>query len=536
MKLHYYQKRMARFAACALTTVSMAVVPVHVSAQSYRTTVQPSGTLPVLYINVYNQDKTYNDEIIDINLAHKDYFEGEYWLDINDCEWMEDLGFKSVGSADEPLPLEIKARGNYTRTHFCKKPFKIKLGKKQNLLGLTPDKSKHYALLAHADDSYGFLRNFTGFEVAKRIGLLWTPSQQPVELVVNGDYRGLYMLTESIRVGDGRIMIEELDDLCDNKELASGGYLVELDNHPEDNNFTINEKSCVWGDRTENIAVTWDTPEEYSDLQKKFVSEQFNLMNNAIGSKNADLWKYMDMDDAVRYYIVMEICSHREAYRGSTYLARDRGEGQKWRFAPVWDFGHGFDSGTSNFLYNDRMFHNYWIASIVQNPGFQNRLKETWKWYMSNCFDGVYEAMDEYIYHIEDAAKSDWQRWQSVPRPNYRDSRDLQNNSNARNKYYNARGKMESKIKWLSEQWGAYDVNNPVAEPARDATPAAALPEYVRPSDSGVNAIAPESETTAEPVYYNLQGIKESVPTPGNIYIVVRGDKVAKEVFGESGR
>ena len=144
-----------------------------------------SGTLPVLYINVYT-DETHsqlNDEIIDKDLAHKNYFSfAEYWLDLNGCEWMEAEGAKSIGSKEEPLPLEIKARGNYTRTGFSKKPFKLKLGKKQNLLGLTPDKSKHYAILAHADDNKGYLRNFTGFNLGKRIGLPWTPRSSRADI------------------------------------------------------------------------------------------------------------------------------------------------------------------------------------------------------------------------------------------------------------------------------------------------------------------------------------------------------------------
>ena len=144
-----------------------------------------SGTLPVLYINIYNTDDegnftSLNNEVLSKDLADKDYRPGEYWLDTTPCAWAEEAGFVSIGSKDEPLPLEMKARGNYTRTGFAKKPFKLKLGKKQNLLGLTPSKSRHYAILAHADDTFGYLRNFTGFNLGNRIGLPWTPDQQPV--------------------------------------------------------------------------------------------------------------------------------------------------------------------------------------------------------------------------------------------------------------------------------------------------------------------------------------------------------------------
>ena len=205
-----------------------------------------SGTLPVLYINVMNSDNSsFNNEILDRNLSHKNYFSGEYWLDLNGCTWIEEIGGSSIGSADSPLPLEIKARGNYTRVAFSKKPFKLKLGKKQSLLGMS--KSKHFALLAHADDDLGYLRNFTGLNLGRRMGLAWTPSQQPVEVVINGDYRGLYFLTESIRVDEERVNILELPDNEEDPKLISGGYLVEIDNSSEDNQSIFRCLSALTG-------------------------------------------------------------------------------------------------------------------------------------------------------------------------------------------------------------------------------------------------------------------------------------------------
>ena len=44
---------------------------------------QISGTLPVLYINVYKADGTLDNEVTDRNLGHKHYFSGRYWLDLN---------------------------------------------------------------------------------------------------------------------------------------------------------------------------------------------------------------------------------------------------------------------------------------------------------------------------------------------------------------------------------------------------------------------------------------------------------------------
>ncbi|MCM1518604.1 MAG: CotH kinase family protein [Pseudoflavonifractor sp.] len=485
-----------------------------------------SGTLPVLYINVYNEEDklTLNNEIIDKDLDHKNYFSfAEYWLDLNGCEWLEAEGAKSIGSKEEPLPLEIKARGNYTRTGFSKKPFKLKLGKKQNLLNLTPEKSKHYAILAHADDNKGYLRNFVGFNLGHRIGLPWTPSQQPIEVVINGDYRGLYFLTESIRVGDGRVPVEELDDNVSDPALISGGYIVELDNYNGDNQIRFQEKPYSNGDPT--VRVTFDTPEEYSDFQYRFISEQFNKINDLIGANSDELWSYLDLDDAVRYYLVEEIISHTESYHGSTYLFRDRGEGQKWHFSPLWDCGNAFNGPTNDHFYNHAMFGTTWIHTMVRNGKFYDKARETWQWFMSNEYDGLIDDIDTYVSHITAAAKSDRKRWkgQATPSPTGNNSpTQVVDNTDMQSRRNDVVNHLNAKIDWLKSVFGDYS-GALVAEPLRDNTVAAPLPSYVV---TGIEDIEADDYTGAE--FYNLQGIKVENPSAGNVYIMHNGDKARK--------
>ena len=445
-----------------------------------------SGKLPVLYINVYTDEtKTeYNNEVIDKDLNHKNYFSNaEYWLDVNDCQWLIDEGAASIGSKEAPLPLEIKARGNFTRKAFAKKPFKLKLGAKQSLLGLS--KSKHFAILAHADDNYGYLRNFTGFWLGRAIGLPWTPWQQPVEVVINNNYRGLYFLTESIRIETDRVNITKLEDLVDDQALVSGGYLVELDNYDEPNQISMEEKSCVYVPHIDRLRVTWDTPEDYSETQKRFVTEQFTAMNDAVGSANTsdELWRYMDMDDAARYYLVEEIISHYEAYHGSTYLFRDRGNGQKWHFSPLWDCGHAFDGATDRFLYNnDGSYGNTWIPSIRQNSKFNNKVKATWLWFMKNKYPGLKDAMTAYAGHIAEAAKADRARWKDAERPDYNNAQDIVDNSDMQGRLAAAIAHLDAKTSWLKTQFGDYTVVTDASEPAKDTTEAAPLPSYANPN------------------------------------------------------
>lgn len=479
-----------------------------------------SGTLPVLHINVYNEDgTTLNDEIIDRNLSHKNYFTGSYWLDLNGCEWMAAEGAESLGSEESPLPLQIKARGNFTRLAFSKKPFKLKLDKKQSMLGLS--KSKHFALLAHADDNFGYMRNFTGFNLGKRIGLPWTPSQQPVEVIINGNYRGLYFLTESIRIESDRIDIEELDDMETNPELISGGYLVELDNYDEENQIRMPEKSCVGGHYIDALRITWDTPEDYSDLQKQFVTEQFSYMNDYVGECNDKLWSYMDLDDAARYYIVEEIISHTESYHGSTYMFRNRGEGQKWHFSPLWDCGNAFNGSTSDFFYNCDPFGNTWIPSMRVNNKFNDKVKSTWLWFMQNRYDGLVDDINAYCEHISAAAKADRKRWKDAQQPDYAGRMPVVDNSDINSRKQSVLNHLEAKTNWLKSQFGDFNQGY-FSEPERDDTPAAPLPAY-----SGVSDVLYDNNDLPEE-YFNLQGVRIMNPTKGEIYILRKGNSSSK--------
>ena len=157
---------------------------------------QPSGTLPVLVIETQNHQAINSKDT---------YVVGTYYLDPRGVE-----GVEAIGSAESPLPLQIKGRGNYTWWAFNKKPYRIKLDKKAALLGM--NSSKHFALMAHADDSRAFMRNLTGFEVSRMAGMPWTPADQPCEVILNGDYIGLYFLTETIRFAKTRINLTNPDD------------------------------------------------------------------------------------------------------------------------------------------------------------------------------------------------------------------------------------------------------------------------------------------------------------------------------------
>ena len=353
-----------------------------------------SGTLPVLYIQTENKEP----------ITSKDfYLNATYYLDAIGIE-----GYESIGSASAPLTMEIKGRGNYSWTGFDKKPYRIKLADKQPLLGMK--KSKHFALLAHADDSNdrkGFMRNAVGFELSRMIGLTYTPDARPLEVVLNGDYIGLYFLTEHIRVDKDRVNIVEQEDEETDNEKITGGWLVEIDNYDDDPHITIKEggKTTMW--------ITYKTPEVLSPQQEQYLIEQMKLIDNLVyGDKNSEeLWNYLDMDALAKFYIVQELTDNYESFHGSCYLHKELGENEKWYFGPVWDFGSSFNRDKSQYMYQGDVWHNHWIPEICKFPAFMDRVKEIWNEFYNGDYNNIYNFIDTHENLIAQAAVKDKERW-----------------------------------------------------------------------------------------------------------------------------
>lgn len=365
-----------------------------------------SGTLPVLFVNTEN-----GADIVD----KETYLSATYYLDP-----MGDSSVVAFGSEDSPLPLRIKGRGNWTWSAFDKKPYRLKLSSKAALLGLKAN--KHFALLAHADDPHGFMRNTVGFFLSERFELPWTPKQRPVELVLNGDYRGLYFLTELIRVDKDRVNITEQEDLCTHPDSITGGWLVEIDNYDTDPHISITE-----GDGRP-IIFTYKTPEVLSTAQADFLTAEMTRLNTLIyGDKQSgELWQYLDIEDLARFFLVQELVDNYESFHGSCYLYRDMGEAEKWHFGPVWDFGSSLNNAKTQPFYEGREHHNTWAPQLAQFPAFQDKLKELWKHYSIDFTTDLETYLQDFVASIEGAAANDAERWKNKGYGNADLQKDLQ--------------------------------------------------------------------------------------------------------------
>lgn len=384
----------------------------------------PSGTLPVLYINTNDgRDITSTEE----------YVAGTYWLDN-----MGDAAYASIGSATAPLPLEVRGRGNWTWRGFDKKPYKIKLTAGQKLMGM--HKSKHFALLAEADDPYAGLKNIMGFEVSRRLGMPYTPAQEPVELVINGDYKGLYNLTENIRIDKDRVAITKVSGGCTDPDSITGGWLVEIDNYTGPCQISLVEGNG------EPIMITYHDPEVLSTQQRNYLQQQMEAINTALylPDLNSTAWEQLvDMDQLVRFYLTQEVLEDTESFHGSCYIYKEIGTAEKWHFGPVWDFGNSFWRSAERFIYDGPSFSQIWIGQAAAHPRFQAALRRVWSEFYRNEYPSLSDFAYAYWARISTAFRHDAARWPNLQEHSYR--------GNLAQQFMQ---KIDWRIGWLYSQWG----------------------------------------------------------------------------------
>ena len=386
--------------------------------------VDPSGTLPIVHITTATgQPVTDRDN----------YVQGTMYIDNTSS------AADAFGSAELPKQMQIRGRGNYTWKGFEKKPYRVKLDESSKLLGMP--KSKHWALMAAADDGLGFMRNTLGFLLGQYIGLRWTPHQVPVELVINGEYRGLYMLTETVRIQKNRINIAEQPDLNEDPLTLSGGWLLEIDNYEGENQVQLVEGNG------QEFQISIKTPEKMSELQHAYINSQMQTLNSAFYESTSNHWEdLVDLDEIIKFYLVQEIAENCESFHGSCYLYRDAGTNAKWYWGPVWDFGNSYWRLQERSIYDDPSFAQYWIGQIASFPSFQLKLQNFWYEFLAYQYEPLKADMLAFKEQIKQAAVRDADRWDN--HGEVCTSRDMEG------KYTQMMGNLTWRVNYLRSAWG----------------------------------------------------------------------------------
>lgn len=296
----------------------------------------------------------------------------------------------------------VKVRGNWT-TYYEKKPLRIKFDKKQAMLGLNDDpnnpddgKYKNWLLLAMYKD-WSMLRDASSFYLAHLLGAYYVSDFRLVDVYINNQYWGVYLLCEQQEVKEGRVTITEPEKDYTGTDI---GYFLEFDGYYYEEadleNFTIDYKPLLDANnrlfpsnKTEKYQNGFTIKSDiYSQEQNTFiknymqnvfnicysaiVDEEFYEFNNTFTgiSKNDSLDSYqtiskiIDVDSLVNAYILAELTCDVDIAWSSFFMDVDFGENgsKKLVFEAPWDFDSGYGN-TRGCLDSE----GYYASSVFTN-------------------------------------------------------------------------------------------------------------------------------------------------------------------------
>lgn len=289
--------------------------------------------------------------------------------------------------------VQIKGRGNSTWS-LPKKPYAIKLDKKDGMLGLP--KHKRWVLLANYYDKTN-LRNEISFYMGRlsagqtEPGLEYNPRSSFARLFFNEKFQGLYQFTEQLKVDENRV------------DVGDDGYLLEIDFRATE------EKDNIYFriPHIDNYIVVKDPDiESQSDLD--YIKDFMTKADEALFSDNfrdpeEGFRKYIDVNSFVDWYLINEITKNADAnFWTSCYMNVARGG--KLRMGPLWDFdlaaGNYQNFGDwwyTQWINDPKDFHIKnvpWYDRMFKDPEFVKVLKHRFQYYFERQSD-IYKELDK---------------------------------------------------------------------------------------------------------------------------------------------
>lgn len=295
---------------------------------------------------------------------------------------------------------EIRGRGNSTWS-YPKKPYRLRLTSKAEILGLPA--ARNWVLLAnHLDPS--LMCNSIAMRIGKDLNVPFTNAMIPVDLTINGQYRGSYVLTEQIEVDENRV------------NILKDGYLLEMDTHyDEDYQF----RSAHY-----DLPVMIKNPKLNNQSEIDPIRADFQEMESLVFASSFPENGYrekLDIDAFARYLVVCMLTNNREInHPKSTYMHKV--SGGKFTFGPIWDFdwayGYApkhFENATVPFLESGEgvLIGAKFINRLVSDPKVKEALRKHWAEYRAQHFNNLLTYLDEYAEFIRPSFEKNASKWMS---------------------------------------------------------------------------------------------------------------------------
>ena len=308
---------------------------------------------------------------------------------------------------------QLKARGNSTFTYAEKKSYQIKLAGAGDLLG-TGEQVKTWVLLASYFDATQMHDKMVK-DLAAELGLAYTASCDWVNLYYDGEYRGVYLLSEKNSVGETSVAITDMEQayerlntgygtdmttaLAENSygqqyqytkdltepENITGGYLIEL-------NHDMWDEASGFKTR-QGVAFNVKSPEWCGDSAMKYISEYYQAFEDAVyamddtgaytgynASTGKYFYDYVDMDSLVKVFLLQELALNCDGFISSVYFYKDA-DGIMCA-GPIWDQDMTFGTGWNKANGAEIVDYHYLAEALIRIPAFEAAVKE----YYTNTF------------------------------------------------------------------------------------------------------------------------------------------------------
>ncbi len=302
------------------------------------------------------------------------------------------------------------------------------------LLGMPAEHDWH--LIANYNDK-SFSRNTLAGELFRKLGN-YAPRSRFCEVVIDGDYKGIYLLYESIKRDKNRVHISKLDSTEITAPNVTGGYIIKNDYWVPTDSWQSNFAPLGHPSADVHLVYHYPKADDIQPAQKTYIQGFINQFETALYSPTfsdpiAGFRRYADETTFVDYFIINELSRNYDGFMHSFYFNKDKDgtSPKKLKCGPVWDFDWAFnnliisnctDFGATDgsgwaYLINDCSVHSVnsvgWHVRMLQDNAFQNLLRCRWdqsrQTFMSTA--QIFNHIDSVAMYLNEAQGRHYSRW-----------------------------------------------------------------------------------------------------------------------------
>lgn len=312
---------------------------------------------------------------------------------------------------------QIRVRGHSSRL-FEKSPYQLDFVDENGeaapaaVMGM-PAHSEWVLYGPYLDKS--LVRNYMWYNFAGEV-MEWAPNVRYCELILNGEYRGLYLMVETITDGvDCRLNLSTTE-----QNVKTTGYLLRGDRTTQEDLggqrdiYTYLERMLTL--RTD-ILIKYPGRSSLTQELRQEIELDYAAFEKALYSYDYDTddygyWNYIDVDNFVDYFLINEFSLNVDAGRYSTYIYKDLSG--KFKLA-VWDFNNACDNFPTDPLTPDQinMVSHTWFFMLCKSEDFVERLLDRYDELRASVLNETYllNYIDETLAYLGPAVERNNQRW-----------------------------------------------------------------------------------------------------------------------------